>query len=466
MIAMGARSSPHGASASPLPLAGINRYRMDQGPKRRDSRLRGSAIIRRVLFVTHSCYLDDSNGAAVASRAMMEAQARWGWPVEVLCGSALELRQEVDLAAWLAERGWDGAIEGGAWAVDARGVRDEGMGAIRLDVRGVPVTIQRGPMTRPHTPDAAEAGDFLRLFEAAMERFRPDVVVGYGGDRLARTVFAGARARGATTVFALHNFQYHRPEPFANFDAVIVPSQFAADYYREALELDCVVLPNLIDPARVRAERWEPKYLTFVNPSIEKGVFAFARIADELGRRRPDIPILVVEGRGDEATLASCGLDLREHGNVFLMAHTHDPRRFWRLSRLCLMPSLWWENQPLVAIEAMANGIPVVGSDRGGIPEALGTAGVVLPLPDWLTTASRRLPAADEVEPWVDSVVRLWDDPARYDEHRRRSLAESRRWAPEEVEPRYARFFRELRPGPAESRGCSQPDGLQPSTAR
>ena len=44
------------------------------------------------------------------------------------------------------------------------------------------------------------------------------------------------------------------------------------------------------------------------------------------------------------------------------------------------MPSLWWENQPLVAIEAMINGIPVIGSDRGGIPESLGEAGS-LPCP-------------------------------------------------------------------------------------
>ena len=53
------------------------------------------------------------------------------------------------------------------------------------------------------------------------------------------------------------------------------------------------------------------------------------------------------------------------------------------------MPSLWWENQPLVAIEAMINGIPVIGSDRGGIPETLGEAGFCLPLPERLTPATQ-----------------------------------------------------------------------------
>ena len=187
-------------------------------------------------------------------------------------------------------------------------------------------------------------------------------------------------------------------------------------------------------------------YLTFVNPSHEKGVYVVARIADELGRRRPDIPILIVEGRGSERTLADCGLDLRRHGNVFLMGHTPDPRQFWGVTRVCLLPSLWWENQPLVAIEAMVNGIPVIGSDRGGIPETLGDAGIVLSLPDRLTPATPSLPTADEVAPWIEAIVRLWDDEPAYREQRQRAWSEARRWDPDVIEPRYIRFFEEMRP--------------------
>lgn len=35
------------------------------------------------------------------------------------------------------------------------------------------------------------------------------------------------------------------------------------------------------------------------------------------------------------------------------------------------VPSLWYENAPLVVLEAMSRGIPVLGSDRGGLPELL-----------------------------------------------------------------------------------------------
>ena len=156
--------------------------------------------------------------------------------------------------------------------------------------------------------------------------------------------------------------------------------------------------------------------------------------------------MLVVEGRGTERTLVDCGLDLRAHGNVHLMMHMHDPRRFWGVTRLLVLPSLWWENQPLVAIEAMVNGIPVIGSDRGGIPETLGDAGIILGLPSRLTPTTRELPTAREVEPWVKAIIGLWDDPTWYAEQGRRAVDESRRWVPEVLEPQYVQLFESVRP--------------------
>jgi len=394
--------------------------------------------------VTSVCYLDDSNGACVAGRSSMEALARAGFSVEAFSGTALELPHPVDPAAWLAGRGLEFETVGGeTWMVDAGGPRAEVPTQYRLTHRGVPVTLHQGP-----AGEVGERGreEFLRLLDEILERFRPDVVVNYGGDSLADEVRSRARARGAAVVFALHNFNYHDSAPFATADAVIVPSRFAADHYRKTLGLDCVVLPCLIAPDHVRPDRRDPRFLTFINPSVEKGVYPFARIADELGRRRPEIPLLVVEGRGTERTLADCGLDLRAHGNVHLMAHTHDPRRFWGVTKVCLVPSLWWENQPLVAVEAMVNGIPVIGSDRGGLPEALGNSGVVLPLPARLTTQTRELPTAEEVEPWVGAILRLWDDAGHFADRSRQALAEGQRWASKVLEPLHARFFAGVRP--------------------
>ncbi|HEX8199583.1 MAG TPA: glycosyltransferase [Isosphaeraceae bacterium] len=133
-------------------------------------------------------------------------------------------------------------------------------------------------------------------------------------------------------------------------------------------------------------------------------------------------------------------------GPISRSSSSRGEARFWGVTRVGLLPSLWWENQPLVAVEAMVNGVPVIGSDRGGIPETLGRAGVVLPLPERLTPATRMLPTPGEVMPWVEAVIRFWDDDAFYAEHRRRALTEAGRWARETVEPLYTRLFLDLRP--------------------
>jgi len=401
---------------------------------------------RRVLFLTHGCYLDDSNGAAVAGRTLLGVLRRAGFVVEAISGAMLDMDRDVDLGEWLAGRGYEVGPPIEAWGMDASGERVEIPPHWRVRRDGVPVTIQRGP-TRPHDADDAERAEFLRLFDATLARFPADVMISCGASRLAIEAGMLARSRGIAVAFHLRNFPDFSRDGCADVDGVIVPSRFAADYYRVALGLEATVLPNLIDPERVRADSAGGRYLTFVDPTVEKGVYPFARIADELGRRRPDIPILVVESRGTEATVAGCGLELRDHGTVHFMAHTADPRDFWGVTKVCLLPSVWWENQPLVAVEAMVNGIPVVGSDRGGIPETLGDAGIVLPLPERITQATRMLPTAEEVAPWVEVVIRLWDDSEFYEEHRRKALVEAKRWEPAVLEPRYVEFCRNLKSG-------------------
>ena len=397
----------------------------------------------RILFFNRSFYFDDTNGASVASRALLEVLARRGFAVRVVCGTCVD--QGVGDAGALL-----GARVAGPVAAALGRSPNVCMGAERL-VRvlsgrshGVEVSTLDGPLRRHEAPTGEEVHDLLTLLDAEFTQRRPDVLVTYGGDPLTLAALRGARIAGIKTVFVLHNFRYEARSVFQDVDRVVVPSEYSSSHYRRKLGLECTVLPNLVDPARIAADLRSPDYVTFVNPSPEKGVYAFARIADELGKQRPEIKLLVVESRGDESTLARCGLDLRARGNVFLMANTPDPRRFWAVTRLCLMPSLFRESQGLVAVEAMVNGIPVIGSDRGALPETLGRAGIVLPLPDHLTPSSRHLPRGEEVGPWVEAIIRLWDDPGAYAESSRRTLAEAERWSPSVLGPRWVDFFRTL----------------------
>ncbi|MBO7609404.1 MAG: glycosyltransferase [Muribaculaceae bacterium] len=54
-----------------------------------------------------------------------------------------------------------------------------------------------------------------------------------------------------------------------------------------------------------------------------------------------------------------------------------------RLTRFSVMPSQWWENNPLSIIESLCAGTPVVGTDIGGIPELIdNSCGILVPTGD------------------------------------------------------------------------------------
>ena len=119
------------------------------------------------------------------------------------------------------------------------------------------------------------------------------------------------------------------------------------------------------------------------------------------------------------------------------------------MTKLLLMPSLM-ENAALVAMEAMCNGIPVLASTRGGLPETVGEAGFLFDIPARYTPEIRDLPAAEEVEPWVETIIRLWDDLAQYDCWSRAAGERAQQWHPDRLAPIYRDLFSRItrQPGP------------------
>ena len=395
----------------------------------------------RLLFCSYHCYWDHSSGAALCTRELLELLAQRGWSCRALCGPHLDLEHAPVLGQFLA-------------AQDIRfEQRQTTVGAVPVSVfhfqqGGVPVHIYDSPVARPfQAATREEGGCFLALYERLLDRFRPELLLTYGGDWVAEEIMTLAKRCGIPVVFALHNFAYQNAAFFRPVDAVLVPSCFAQAHYRRTLGLASTPLPGPWDWTRVRCPQVNGRYVTFVNPQPDKGVFVFARIAVELARLRPDIPLLVVEGRGTAGWLQRTGLDLGALGTISVMANTPDPRDFYQVSRLVLMPSLWWESFARVAAEALINGIPVLASRRGGLPETLHEAGFLFDVPERYTPQTRQVPTAEEVAPWVDTILRLWDDAAFYQQEQRRCLAAAEAWRPERLLPRFEEFFaRVLRP--------------------
>ena len=399
--------------------------------------------MRQIVFASPHCLIDPSSGAAAATWQMLELLSGCGFSCQAFAAVRMDFGEEVCVEQVLAEL---------RLPYEARSVRVGGHPARLLFTRKghVPVTLFRNRFSRCG-PTAEEIPAYAAAWEQFLRRNRPDVVVTYGGDRLAMLTLELAKGRDIPVVFALKNFAYTTPATFLRVDYVFVPSEYARRHYRERLGLACHVLPNVIDPGRVCALWRRPRYLTFVNPQPAKGLFVFARIAAELARCRPDIPILVVEGRARGRALESTGVDLSGAKNLFGMANTADPRQFYGASKVLVMPSLWNESFGLVAAEAMLNGIPVVVSNRGALPEVVGQGGVVLDIPACYTPETREVPSAEEVRPWVEAIVRLWDDGEFYARQSAAARAWSARWRPEVLRPVYESFFGKvhLQPGPA-----------------
>jgi glycosyltransferase involved in cell wall biosynthesis len=185
-----------------------------------------------------------------------------------------------------------------------------------------------------------------------------------------------------------------------------------------------------------------------VNPHPNKGVFVFARIAHELAQRRPEIPLLVVEGRSQANWLARSPLDLSGLKNLNVMTNTPDPRDFYRVTRIMLMPSLWNESFGRVAAESLINGIPVLASKRGALSETLAETlaetGFLFDIPARYTPHNALVPTPEEVAPWVETILRLWDDRGFYENQRLACQKSANKWSPDFVFAEHDRLFRKF----------------------
>jgi len=392
----------------------------------------------RLLFASYHGYTDPSSGAAIATRDLLELVAARGWDARVFCGPALDFESPESLRQLLSDQ-----------QIPYR-ERRSSKGPIPFSVvhfrqNGVPVGVYLPDQGTSAAPSQPEGTAFLTLLERVLEEFGPEILLTYGGDWVAAEIMRRARRRGIQVVFALHNFNYRAAELFRGADAVLVPSEFCADWYRQRLGLRCRAIPSPLNWSRLRCQRSGGRqYVTFVNPQPTKGVYVFAGIVRELARRRRDIPVLVVEGRGGVDWLGCTGVDLGSTDQLYRMANTPDPRDFYSVSRVLLMPSLWNESFGRVAAESLLNGIPVLGSRRGALPEVLREGGFLLDIPDRYTPETRTVPTPEEVAPWVETIVRLWDDAAWYGEQSRRCVAAAERWRPEPLAEEHARFFGSL----------------------
>ncbi|WP_299393074.1 glycosyltransferase [uncultured Desulfovibrio sp.] len=270
---------------------------------------------------------------------------------------------------------------------------------------------------------AEEQDHFFQLFLTLLATFRPDAIMGYGGDMLSMTVRAEARRRGIPVVYVLCNGN-HKAFAFPDCDLVITDSQATSAYYRQQFGINVIPAGVFILPEMVRAEQREPRYVTLVNPAPAKGAAILARLALMAQKELPDVRFLALQSRGD---FAACvpqlhlpdseekPLVMDMFPNVDRAKHMTNMKPIYAATRVLLAPSLWYESWGRVATEAVLNGIPVLASRSGGLPEAVGEGGICLDAPEACRKDHLRLPTEEEMRPWMDALKRLltedWTEP-------------------------------------------------------
>ena len=153
----------------------------------------------------------------------------------------------------------------------------------------------------------------------------------------------------------------------------VAVSQFIADVYRRrGIEAD--VLPNFVEPGPDAtslpgfADREGILYLGRLRP--EKGVLDVL----ELARRLPRIPVRIVGSGVLAERVAAAAAQLPNLEATGSVAHA-DVFELVRRARLVVIPSRWPEPGPIVTVEAMAQGTPVVAYAVGGLREYVAAAG-------------------------------------------------------------------------------------------
>lgn len=199
-------------------------------------------------------------------------------------------------------------------------------------------------------------------------------------------------------------------------DIFICPSAFMKEKMRQGgfssdkLEVLC----NFVDPTKFDTFSSAPSvarkdYYCYIGRlSQEKGVATLLEAASHL----PYTLYIAGTGPLEEVLHSRYG----NQPNICFLGHksAEEVSQLLTEARFSILPSEWYENNPLGVIESLCAGTPVVGADMGGIPELLSDfSGIIFRHKD-INSLSKALEAA-----WS----RTWD----YAEIRDKSLA---RFAP------------------------------------
>lgn len=404
----------------------------------------------KLLFVSESCLLDHSSGAAKSVRAMLKALAAAAWEVRSTTLNCCDGDREYPLSNAYS------LLDAHNNTGDRITIHD---GTVEHEI-----LVARSTRHRKLRPWELRA--YLEMAEETMDAFQPDIVLTYSSELLS-PLLARAQRLGAHTVYYVANpAVLRRPDASLPFvDDVIAPSRFVANICKETLgksaHLVRPIVPRVLDgeanrsAARIstRAER----FVTLINPSPQKGGFFFINIAAQAATIAPQVKFRAVESRWTRRDWEKLGVSAADLDRIDWYPHTKDMARIYDETAVLLVPSLWEEAAGRVIAEALLVGVPVLAMQNGGMPEELGEGGILFDLPPELAANHLAAPEAEDLLRWTQFIQVLMENDNLYGRAVTLALKQADHVSPERRSAEAVKLFSELLDAPAKTASAGDP---------
>lgn len=157
-------------------------------------------------------------------------------------------------------------------------------------------------------------------------------------------------------------------------DGIIYVSKFAKkkheEYLPETITKENIVLYNLSDKiySSANTPSGDHYFLYFGRLSYEKGIRTLINVMV----LHPEWKLKIVGAGAEEAELKRIAVNNNSKNIEFLgFKEGQDLMNLIRNAYFIIVPSEWYENNPMTIIEGYSASTPVIGADIGGIPEII-----------------------------------------------------------------------------------------------
>ena len=158
-----------------------------------------------------------------------------------------------------------------------------------------------------------------------------------------------------------------------DIDLILAPSQFMKDKLKVELNNRIEHLPPFVTPPEHIKKSQFSNYFLYAgvlsrHKGLEDLMQTYQYYGEQINKK------LIIVGRGGLKDEIQEFIERYKLEDKVLFAGFVNTDQLWSLYRdteAVIVPSIWYENCPAVALEPLSLGVPVIGSDIGGIPEIL-----------------------------------------------------------------------------------------------